>query len=154
MDRALGKAERHELIKDIIKKTRLETQAELVAALRGRGVGCTQATVSRDIKELKLTKTQFEDGRYYYAEPGGGEQPVVDKLLEAFSSGYLSSDFSGNIVVIKTVVGMAAACAWAIDAVQWPEVVGTLAGEDTLMIVTKSVAASKRLVRKIVTLLK
>ena len=154
MDSLLNKTERHDLIKDIIKTSRLETQADLVAALFGRGVNCTQATISRDIKELKLTKIQSEDGKYYYSNPGGGDQPVLEKLLDAFSSGYLSAAFSGNIVVIKTIVGMAAACAWAIDAVQWPEVVGTLAGEDTILIVTKSVSDSKRFIKKIDTLLK
>ena len=152
MDSFLNKTERHGLIKEIVKNARLETQADLVSMLRERGVDCTQATISRDIKELRLTKIQFDDGKYYYAEPGGGEQPVVDKLLEAFSNGYLGADYSGNIVVIKTVVGMAPACALAIDAVQWQEVVGTLAGDDTIMVVTKSVSASKKLIRKIDTL--
>ncbi|MCL2059458.1 MAG: arginine repressor [Oscillospiraceae bacterium] len=149
MDSAPSKAERHSLIKQIVKDVRLDTQEGLVAELRGHGVVCTQATVSRDIKELRLTKIQFDDGKNYYAEPGGSEQPLVDRLLEAFSNGYLSSDFSGNIAVIKTVVGMAPACALAIDAVQWPEVVGTLAGDDTILVVTKSVSASKRFVKKI-----
>ena len=150
----LKKTERHELIREIVGTERLETQSELVSALRGRGVDCTQATVSRDIKELKLTKYQSEDGRYYYSDPGAGDLPVVGKLLDAFSNGYVRSESSGNIVVIKTVVGMAPACALAIDAVQWPEVVGTLAGDDTIMIVTKSTTASKKLILKLETLLK
>ena len=154
MDNATGKYERHDLIREIVRSSRLETQAELVAELHAHGVYCTQATVSRDIRELKLTKIQSGDGKYYYSEPGGSDQPVVNKLLGAFSNGYLDSDFSGNIVVIKTVVGMAPACALAVDAVQWQEVVGTLAGDDTILIVTKSVSASKKLIRKIETLLK
>ena len=154
MDSLSNKTERHELLKEIIRAERIETQADLVNSLRGRGADCTQATVSRDIKELRLTKILTEDGKYYYAEPGGSEQPVVDKLLEAFSNGYIGADYSGNIVVLKTVVGMAPACALAVDAVQWQEVVGTLAGDDTIMIVTKSASASKKLIRKIETLLK
>lgn len=154
MGNFLSKSERHEIIKDIIKTSRLETQAGLVDALRSKGVDCTQATVSRDVKELKLTKTLSEDGLYYYAYPGENGQPVVGKLLEAFSSGYLRSDYSGNIVVIKTVVSMAPSCALAIDAIQWPEVVGTLAGDDTIMVVTKSTAASAKLLRKIEALTK
>ena len=150
----LKKAERHDTIRDIIGSERLETQSELVSALRGRGVECTQATVSRDIKEMKLTKSQSEDGKYYYSDTGVGDLPVVGKLLDAFSNGYIRSDSSGNIVVIKTVIGMAPACALAIDAVQWQEVVGTLAGDDTIMIVTKSATASKKLVLKLETLLK
>ena len=154
MGNYLNKTERHDLILEIIKTSRLETQSELVDALRHSGVDCTQATVSRDIKELKLTKIQFEDGEYYYTIPGEGGQPVVGKLLEAFSNGYLNSNYSGNIVVMKTVIGMAPACALAIDAVRWPEVVGTLAGDDTIMIVTKSVSASRKFIKKIETLLK
>ena len=142
------------MIKEIIKNNKLETQAELVAELRSRGVDCTQATVSRDIKELKLTKIQSDAGVYCYAEPGGSDLPITNKLMEAFTSGYLSSDFSANIVVIKTVVGMAPACALAVDAVQWQEVVGTLAGDDTILIITKSVSASKKLLKRIDTLLR
>ena len=153
MDNAITKIERHNLIREILNKSSQETQADLVDALRARGINCTQATVSRDIKELKLTKIQSADGKYYYAEPGGGDQSVVNKLLDAFSSGYLGSDFSGNIVVIKTVIGMAPACALAVDAVRWLEVVGTLAGDDTILIVTKSASASKKLIKRIETLL-
>ena len=149
----MKKSERHDLIREMIAGAKLETQSDLVDALRGRGVACTQATVSRDIKELRLTKIQSDDGRYYYADPGGGDQPVVEKLLDAFANGYVKSDFSGNVVVLKTVVGMAPACAYAIDACQWQEVVGTIAGEDTIMIVTKSVSASRKLIKKLESLL-
>jgi transcriptional regulator of arginine metabolism len=153
MGRFANKTERHDLIREIVKNVRLETQTDLVAALRKNGVDCTQATVSRDIKEMKLAKTQTDDGAYFYADPGGGEQPVVGKLLDAFSNGFVRADYSANIVVIKTIAGLAPACAYAIDAVQWPETVGTLAGEDTILIVTKSVSASKKIIRKIETLL-
>ena len=148
-DSIVKKNERHELIKKIIKADKLETQSELVDALRGRGVECTQATVSRDIKDLKLTKFQSDDGKYYYSDPGGGDQPVVNKLLDAFANGFIKADYSGNIVVLKTVVGMAPACAYAIDAFEWQEVVGTIAGEDTIMVVTKSTAASRKFVVKL-----
>ena len=155
MDGAKGKTERHDLILEIIKNARLQTQGSLVSALRDRGYDCTQATVSRDVKELKLAKTLSENGAYYYyVNPDENEQPVVTKLLDAFSNGFVKADYSGNIVVIKTVVGMAPACALAIDAVQWQEVVGTLAGDDTILIVTKSVAASKKFIRKIETLVR
>jgi len=147
-----NKTERHDLIKEIIRTERLDTQSGLVGALRGRGVDCTQATISRDIKELKLTKVQSEGGAIYYAEQNGG-QPVAEKWMDAFFNGYIDIDYSGNIVVVKTVIGMAPACALAIDAVRWQEVVGTLAGDDTILIVTKSAAASKKLIDKIKRLL-
>lgn len=150
----MKKTERHDLIRKILQDEQPETQTDLVDSLRGYGADCTQATVSRDIKELKLTKVQSEDGRYRYADPGTTDQPVVGKFLEALSSGYISSDFSGNIVVIKTVAGMAPACAYAIDAVQWQEVVGTIAGEDTILVVTRSMSASKKFLTKLETILK
>ena len=153
MDNMINKVERHDLLKELVKKTKLETQADLLAELRALGVKCTQATVSRDIRELKLIKIQSDDGKYYYQEPGGGDQPVVNRLLDAFSSGYLSANYSSNIVVIKTVIGMAPACALAVDAVQWQEVVGTLAGDDTILIVTKSISASKKIIKRIETLI-
>ena len=146
----MNKTERHNLIEDIVRTVRLETQSDLVAALSARGADCTQATVSRDIKELKLAKTLAEDGKYYYAGAGAGGQPqVAPKLLGAFTNGYLGAAYSANIVVVKTITGMAPACALALDAVQWPEVVGTLAGDDTVMVVTKSVSASKKIIKKI-----
>ena len=148
-----SKSERHDIIMEIIRGARLETQSDLVAALRLRGVDCTQATVSRDVKELKLTKVQSEGGAYYYAGHDAASSPVVGKLLEALSNGYQSSDYSGNIVVMKTVSGTAPACALAIDAIMWPGVLGTLAGEDTVMIVTKSAAVSKKFLKKLEDLL-
>jgi len=154
MANLLNKAERHDLIRKIILNDRIDTQTGLVDALRSKGLDCTQATVSRDIKEMKLNKVQSENGGYHYADTGGSSQKTFGKLLEAFSSGYLHSDYSGNMVVIKTVVGMAPVCAYAVDAVQWPEVVGTLAGEDTIFIVTKSAAASGRLMKRIESLIK
>ena len=149
----MNKTERLDLIREIIRTERLQTQSDLVSALRGRGVACTQATVSRDVRELRLTKLQSPDGKFYYAEPASGEPPVVSKLLEAFTSGYLSADFSGNMVVVRTVVGMAPACALALDAVQWQGVVGTIAGDDTIMVVTRSVSASKKIVKKLESLI-
>ena len=150
----MKRTERLNLIRELIKSASLKTQSDLIEALRARNIECTQATISRDIKELKLTKLQDEDGTYYYSDPESGDQPVVAKLLEAFSNGFVKADYSGNIVVLKTVVGMAPACAYAIDACQWQEVVGTIAGEDTIMIVTKSLASSKKLITKLETLLK
>ena len=147
----MKKSDRHEYILDIINNDSVETQDELVDRLRLRGIEVTQATVSRDIKELKITKTISADGRYIYSAENyqsevSSDATVTQRLLSAFGSGYISCDLSGNIVVVKTIVGMAPPCALAIDAMPWPEVVGTIAGDDTIMIVTRSPEASENLV--------
>jgi len=142
------KAERKELILRIISENNIETQEELVEMLKKRSVPVTQATVSRDIKELKLSKLLSHNGKYRYADLAGTEQGQSGNLRTVFAEGYIRADYSGNIVVIKTLVGMADACALAIDSMQRPEVVGTLAGDDTIMVVTRSLADSGKLIRK------
>ena len=150
----MKKSIRQKKILDIISGGSVETQNELVQSLKSRGVDVTQATVSRDIKELKLTKTVSLDGRYTYSsEPyqigeHSSEIAITERLLRVLDDGYVSCDCSANIVVVKTIVGMAPPCALAIDAVQWPEVLGTIAGDDTILIVTKSPEASEELVIK------
>ena len=150
----MKKSIRQKKILDIISGGSVETQNDLVQSLKSRGVNVTQATVSRDIKELKLTKTVSLDGRYTYAsEPykigeHSSEIAITERLLRVLDDGYVSCDNSANIVVVKTIVGMAPPCALAIDAVQWPEVLGTIAGDDTILIVTKSPEASEELVIK------
>jgi len=99
----------------------------------------------------------MSDGRYAYStEVRATEVPkppvVSERLLNAFYSGYISCDYSGNIVVVKTIVGMAPPCALAVDSMLWPEVVGTIAGDDTIMVVTRSLDASKNIVLRFNTL--
>jgi transcriptional regulator of arginine metabolism len=148
------KAERHELILDILCGGGAGTQEEIVATLHARGVSVTQATVSRDIRELKLRKVISDDGLYRYAGPAPDDRSVSEKLRNVFFEGYVHSDYSANIVVIRTQIGMAPACALAIDAARWPETVGTLAGDDTVLVVTRSASASQKLIRRFDSLMK
>jgi transcriptional regulator of arginine metabolism len=145
----MKKIDRQKLMLEIINSNAVETQDELVTGLKQQGIYVTQATVSRDIKELKITKTVIRNGRYAYAAETHHKTPdhqtdygVPERLLNAFNSGYLGCDVSSNIVVVRTIVGMAPPCALAIDAMQWHEVVGTIAGDDTIFIVTRSLEAS------------
>ena len=153
----LGKADRQKLILDVICKNAIETQSKLVDSLRSLGVDATQATVSRDLKELKITKSVMNDGEYAYAAESYSfktetsqqqASAVLERLLNALNNGYISCDYASNIVVVKTIVGMAPPCALAIDAMKWAEVLGTIAGDDTIMIITRSQEASEKLVTR------
>lgn len=131
------KAKRHRLIIDIIQSTPIETQEELARELERRGMAVTQATVSRDIKELGLIKSPTPDGRYCYAlpeaAPGGRE-----RLRRLFREALLEIDTSENLIVVKTLRGTAAAAGEAIDQLGWPEIVGTVAGDNTVLVVVRS----------------
>jgi transcriptional regulator of arginine metabolism len=132
------KASRHARIKEIIDNQAVETQEDLAEALRKKGIEVTQATVSRDIKELMLIKVPTGEGRYRYAFPP--EQNLVfsqSRLERAFKDSVTAMDYSVNIIVIRTVPGMAQAVAYAVDSTRWPEVIGTVGGDDTIFVVVK-----------------
>jgi transcriptional regulator of arginine metabolism len=144
------KAERQALILEILGAGGgAGTQEEIVDWLQARGVCVTQATVSRDVKELKLQKSLSGDGTYRYAGLPPEDRAASARLRSVFLEGCVKADYSANIVVIGTQIGMAPACALAIDAAAWPEVVGTLAGDDTVLVVARSVAASRKLIRRV-----
>lgn len=126
------KLERHSKIVELIGKYEIETQEELADYLNQAGFAVTQATVSRDIRELKLTKVPSESGkqRYMVLQSQGS---FSDKYIRILRDGYLSMDMAQNILVIKTVSGMAMAVAAALDALQFNEMVGCIAGDDTIM---------------------
>lgn len=135
---------RTELIRRIIAGERIETQEDLVRALRRRGVAVTQATVSRDIKRLRLVKVPAGDGRSRYALPGAAPQPPLDEarfraVLEEFARDVV---VALDLVLVKTVPGGAAPVAQAIDDMQWSQVAGTLAGEDTIIVVPRDRSAT------------
>jgi len=142
------KYSRHAKILEIIDKEVIETQEELAERLKSLGVEVTQATISRDIKELRLIKVMTEDGRYRYASIGKNENVVTDRLLKVFSESFVSSDYANNIVVVKTLPGMAQAAASAIDSLKWNEIIGTIAGDDTIMIVCRAEKIAEDLVNK------
>ena len=132
------KLERHSKIVELIGKNEIETQEELADYLNQAGFAVTQATVSRDIRELKLTKVQSESGkqRYMVLQNQGS---FSDKYIRILRDGYLSMDMAQNILVIKTVSGMAMAVAAALDALHFSEMVGCIAGDDTIMCAIRTV---------------
>lgn len=142
------KVERHSKIIEIIGKNDIETQEDLADALNREGYNVTQATVSRDIRELKLTKVSV-NGKQKYVVLNQNETSLVDKYRRVLKDGYVSMDMAQNILVIKTVSGMAMAVAAALDAMNWNEVVGTIAGDDTIMCAIRTVEDTKALMEKI-----
>ncbi|MCI6886612.1 MAG: arginine repressor [Lachnospiraceae bacterium] len=132
------KLERHSKIVELIGRYEIETQEELAERLNEAGYRVTQATVSRDIRELKLTKIQSENGRQRYVVMQS-QGTFSDKYIRILKDGFLSMDMAQNILVIKTVSGMAMAVAAALDAIHFHEIVGCIAGDDTIMCAVRSV---------------
>lgn len=142
------KTSRHAKILEIIRKYDVETQEELAARLQQEGYAVTQATVSRDIRELKLTKVALGNGRQKYTaitEP----QKDLSKYIRVFRDGFRSMDMAQNILVIKTVSGMAMAVAAALDAMECHEIVGSIAGDDTIMCAIRTVDDTVVLMRRL-----
>ena len=131
------KLERHSKIVELIGKYEIETQEELAEYLNQAGFAVTQATVSRDIRELKLTKVQSESGKQRYVVLQN-QTSFSDKYRRILRDGYMSMDMAQNILVIKTVSGMAMAVAAALDALHFSEIVGCIAGDDTIMCAVRS----------------
>lgn len=127
------KLERHEKIIELIEKYDIETQDELADRLRAEGFRVTQATVSRDIRELKLSKVPGLGGRQKYALLIHQEHQMAEKYVGILREAFVSMDRAQNILVIKTVSGMAMAAAAALDNIGWKEIVGCIAGDDTIM---------------------
>ena len=143
------KVNRHAKIIELINKYHIETQEELADYLTKEGFKVTQATVSRDIRDLKLTKIPSENGKQRYALHQGTESSMSEKYIRVLKDGYVSMDVAQNILVIKTVAGMAMAVAAALDAMKWNEVVGCIAGDDTIMCAIRSVDDTVKVMDKI-----
>ncbi|MEE0866699.1 MAG: arginine repressor [Clostridia bacterium] len=141
---------RHEAILELISDKDIETQQELTVALSSIGFDVTQATVSRDIKELRLLKQLNSRGRYVYMqnEPSQGKD-VSDKMSVIFSKSVLSVDYALNTVVIKTLSGMAQGAAAALDATHHPDFLGSIAGDDTIFVIARSETAAQKFCKKI-----
>lgn len=134
---------------EIIERYDVETQEELAAYLRDAGFQVTQATVSRDIRELKLTKMPTGKGRQKYVILKQDDSHMGDKYIRVLRDGFVSMDNAQNILVMKTVSGMAMAVAAAVDALKFKEVVGCIAGDDTIMIAVRTVEETKQLMERI-----
>jgi len=148
------KAVRHAKIKEIIEANVIETQEDLAEALRQHKIEVTQATVSRDIKELMLIKVPTNNGKYRYAYPlEKGHVFSQVRMARMFHDSVLSLDYSENIIVIKTLPGTANAVASTLDYAKWQEVIGTLAGDDNILVVVKPKEAVPLVLEKMKTML-
>ncbi len=140
---------RHRKIVEIIEKYDVETQEELAGYLKEAGFVVTQATVSRDIRELKLSKVPSGSGKQKYVIFRQDDSYMGDKYIRVLRDGFVSMDMAQNILVVKTVSGMAMAVAAAIDALKFAEVVGCIAGDDTIMVAVRTVEETQNLMDKI-----
>jgi transcriptional regulator of arginine metabolism len=137
------KSKRHEKILELIEQHDIETQEDLLQKLNYNGFTVTQATVSRDIRELKLIKVQSGNAGYKYSvNTANGRVDMSFKFHAVFSESVNSIDYAENIVVIHCYVGMASAACAALDSIRWQDVVGTIAGDDTIFCVMRDKSAS------------
>ena len=132
------KSTRQDDIIRIISAREIETQEELAGELRSLGYQVTQATISRDIKELHLIKVIGEHGMYKYAKPERKESAVNERLVRILTDSLISVDHAGQIIVVRTLSGSANVACEAIDTMQWPEILGTIAGDNTIFIVVRN----------------
>ncbi|HOQ16385.1 MAG TPA: arginine repressor [Defluviitaleaceae bacterium] len=143
------KLKRQAKILELINNYDIETQEELADRLREAGFEVTQATVSRDIRELKLTKVANEKGIQKYSVIGQSEKNISSKYIRVFKEGFVSMDIAQSILVVKTITGMAMAVAAAMDAFNYPEIVGTIAGDDTIFCAVRSDQEALKLMEKL-----
>ena len=142
------KSARHNLILEIIETKDIETQEELAEELLNRGVKVTQATVSRDIKELRLLKVLSEHGGYKYATVERAEKGMNDRFARILADSIVNVEPVNNLIVVNTLTASANAAGEAIDSMKWSEVMGTIAGDNTLLIITRSNEAAEALMVK------
>lgn len=143
------KLARHAQIIQLIHEYDIETQEELAEKLNASGFCVTQATVSRDIRQLKLTKVAQEDGRSKYAVLQTENTRMSEKYVRVLKAAFLSMDMAQNILVIKTVSGMANAAAVALEDMSFPEIVGCIAGDDTIMCAIRTVEDTEEVMNKL-----
>ncbi|MBO9129719.1 transcriptional regulator ArgR [Bacillus sp. 165] len=134
----MNKGQRHIKIREIIANKEIETQDELVDILRDEGFNVTQATVSRDIKELHLVKVPLHDGRYKYSLPADQRFNPLQKLKRNLVDAFVKLDIAGHMIVLKTLPGNANAIGALIDHLDWDEILGTICGDDTALIICRT----------------
>ncbi len=144
------KQNRHQKIAELVSRYEIETQEELAEKLKEAGFSVTQATISRDIRQMNLSKLPTGNGRQKYVILKQEHELLADnKYIRVLRDGFVSMDMAQNILVMRTVSGMAMAVAAALDAIHFSEVVGCIAGDDTIMIAVRSVDDTKILMEKI-----
>ncbi|PZE22042.1 transcriptional regulator AhrC/ArgR [Paenibacillus xerothermodurans] len=147
------KGQRHIKIREIITNNEIETQDELVEQLRAAGFPITQATISRDIKELHLIKVPLDDGRYKYSMPADQRYNPVNRLKRALNDHFVHIDHTDNLVVLKSLPGTANALGALIDSLEWTEIMGTICGDDTILIICRSQEQRSKVVDQILSML-
>lgn len=147
------KSQRHIKIREIITSKEIETQEELVEELKKAGYNVTQATVSRDIKELQLIKVPTQLGSYKYSLPADHRYNPLQKLKRMMQEAFVKIDHAENLIVIKTLPGNAHAIAVLLDQLDWEELVGTIAGDDTILLVVKQKERASKLINQFLEML-
>ena len=142
------KGKRQEAILELVKKYEIETQEELAEKLNKNGFAVTQATISRDIRELKLTKIQ-RGAKQVYAALTENKYSNSNIYIDILKHSFVSMDMAQNILVVKTASGTAMALATALDSLHWDEIVGTIAGDDTVMCAIRTVEDTKKLMKRL-----
>jgi transcriptional regulator of arginine metabolism len=133
------KSSRQVAILEIISNQAVETQEDLAEELGKRGFQVTQATVSRDIKEMKLIKSQSAGGTYRYALADNADSSINERLIRMFSDTVLSMTSAYNQIILKTISASANIAAEAIDSMRWPEILGTIAGDNTILLIVRTI---------------
>lgn len=139
------KKKRHELILRLIAENNLSTQSDLLEKLKEQGFDTTQATISRDIKDLRLIKKTDENGVSRYAVDSGDSAELVGKYKSIFEHSVVSVDNAGNMVAVKCHVGMAMAACAALDSMHWEGLLGTIAGDDTIFALCKTIELAEKM---------
>lgn len=142
---AVPKRTRHSRIVDIVRREPVASQEKLAELLRAQGIDATQSTLSRDVRELGLVKIR---GIYHHA-PDGSAPAAPDSVRRAMQQLILRSDSSGNIIVLKTAPGNGHSLGAVVDSARWPEVVGTVAGDDTVFVLLRSASLGKKILKRI-----
>lgn len=147
------KGQRHIKVREIITNQEIETQDDLVNALREAGFQVTQATVSRDIKEMHLIKVPLADGRYKYSLPADQRFNPLQKLKRSLLDSFISIDHTDHLVVMKTLPGNAMAIGALIDNLETNDIMGTICGDDTILIICRDRAKTPQVVNQFLTML-
>lgn len=145
---------RHAKVIELITRYNIETQDELVMRLNELGCNVTQSTVSRDIRDLNLSKVVYEGGRQKYTYTGHDPQMLNEKYIRVLRDGFVSMDTAQGLLVVKTVPGMAMAVAAAIDAMKLEEIIGSIAGDDTIMCAVKTMEDACQVMNSITKIVK
>ncbi len=145
----MTKAERHEKILELIKEKNVSTQSGMTQLLTDLGFDVTQATVSRDLQELRIMKVLLPDGTYKYAPSKEKDISISDKLENILEHCLVGADYAQNIVVLKTMSGAAQAVGYALDSFVWEEILGTICGDDTVMVVVRNEKGAKQFCQKL-----